>query len=224
MSPRASTGRAQARSRSSAKRSQARRAAAGKAKKKRGRHRRALTIGLSVVAGLAVGLAIANRDQLEETIREVTLPLRHEDIIRQQAQDKEISADLIAAVIYAESRFRDQTSNAGARGLMQITPPTADEIEKLSGGETFEYDDLADPDLNIRYGSFYLRHLLDQYSGNEIAAIAAYNAGPNKAHEWGGAAMDVDDIGFEETHEYVERVLDKRDEYRRHYADELGLD
>ena len=62
---------------------------------------------------------------LDEAVREITLPLRHDDIIRQQAADKHVDAALIAAVIYEESRFRDQTSNAGARGLMQITPETA---------------------------------------------------------------------------------------------------
>ena len=68
----------------------------------------------------------------------MTLPLRHEDIIRQQAEEKGVDAALIAAVIYTESRFVDQTSNAGARGLMQITPETANDIETLSGGTSFE--------------------------------------------------------------------------------------
>ena len=111
-------------------------------------------------------------------IQELTLPLRHEDIIRQQARDKDVDASLIAAVIYAESRFRDQTSSAGARGLMQITPETANEIERHSGGTTFKLNDLSDPEINIRYGTFYLRDLLDRYDGNEVAALAAYNAGP----------------------------------------------
>ena len=132
--------------------------------------------------------------------------------------------ELIAAVIYRESKFRDQTSHAGARGLMQITPATATEIEKLSGGQTFEPEDLSDPDVNISYGTFYLDHLLDRYRRNEVAALAAYNAGPSNADAWGGEALGVEDIRFSDTREYVEDVLDKRDEYRDHYADELGLD
>jgi soluble lytic murein transglycosylase len=155
-------------------------------------------------------------------IQELTLPLRHEDIIRQQSRDKDVDASLIAAVIYAESRFSDQTSHAGARGLMQITPLTAREIEKLSGGSTFEIDDLSDPDLNIRYGTFYLRELLDRYDGNEVAALAAYNAGPGNAEEWGGAALTLDDIPLDETQDYVAEVLDKQDAYRDEYARELG--
>jgi soluble lytic murein transglycosylase len=106
---------------------------------------------------------------------------------------------------------------------MQITPETADTIETLSGGETFVYDDLADPDLNIRYGTFYLRHLLDRFDGNEIAALAAYNGGPENVAAWGGAALELDDIAFPETRAYVEQVLEKREQYRDTYADELGL-
>lgn len=187
------------------------------------RRRRLLVLGGTLLAGLVAGLAVTNVDELEEVFREVTLPLRHEDIIRQQANDKGVGADLIAAVIYAESRFRDQTSRAGARGLMQVTPNTANYVEKRSGGQTFELDDLADPDINIRYGTFYLRGLLDQYGDNEVAAIAAYNAGPTKVNEWGGAELGLDDIEFDETRDYVDEVLDKRGEYRRHYASELGL-
>ncbi|MGH2991485.1 MAG: lytic transglycosylase domain-containing protein [Solirubrobacterales bacterium] len=183
---------------------------------------RVLALFAAVVVGLGGGFLITRVD-LGDTIREVTLPLRHDDIIRQQAAEKELDPALIAAVIYAESRFRDQTSHAGARGLMQITPETANRIEELSGGTTFITEDLADPDINIRYGSFYLAHLLEEYEGNEVAALAAYNAGETRVEEWGGGSIGLDEIRFDETSGYVEEVLDKRDEYRDHYADDLGL-
>jgi soluble lytic murein transglycosylase len=187
------------------------------------RRRRRFAIGATaVVAGVAAGIALGVFAKFDDVIQELTLPLRHEDIIRQQARDKDVDASLIAAVIYAESRFSDQTSHAGARGLMQITPLTAREIEKLSGGSTFEIDDLSDPDLNIRYGTFYLRELLDRYDGNEAAALAAYNAGPSNAEAWGGADLTVDDIQLDETRDYVIEVLDKRREYRSEYGRELG--
>ena len=187
--------------------------------------RRVVKIGAAVLVGLAAGLAIANRDELEETIREgFTLPLRHDDIIRQQAQEKDVPPDLIAAVIYRESKFRDQTSQAGARGLMQVTPETARGIAAQTKGTEFEEEDLSDPDVNIRYGTHYLRELLDMYGGNEVAALAAYNAGPSNADAWGGAGLGVEDIQFPDTREYVEDVLDKRGEYADHYSDELGLD
>lgn len=212
---------ARARSRSRSRGSTSKR---GKSRRLGSRSRtRRIGIGLAaLVLGAGVGFLLF-RGEVEDTIRQVTLPLRHEDIIRQQAREKGVDPDLIAAVIYAESRFRDQTSSAGARGLMQITPATARAIEQLSGGSNFQLGDLADPDLNIRYGTFYLRHLLDMFGGNEVAAIAAYNAGETNVAHWGGAELILDDIAFRETRAYVESVLDKRDDYRRTYSSELGL-
>lgn len=178
-----------------------------------------------VLAGLVAAAVIAIfllSDFFERGIREVTLPLRHENIIRQQADEKGVDAALIAAVIYSESRFVDQTSSADARGLMQITPETANDIERLSGGTSFRLDDLSDPDINIRYGTFYLAHLLDIYDGDVVAALAAYNAGPGNAEQWGGSRMKVEDITFPETREYVKGVLEKQREYRHIYDLELG--
>ena len=186
------------------------------------RRRRSLAGGAVLVAGVAAVLALGLAGRFGDVIQELTLPLRHEDIIRQQSQDKQVDASLIAAVIYAESRFRDQTSHAGARGLMQITPSTAKEIERLSGGTDFRLADLADPDINIRYGTFYLAEMLKRFDGNEVAALAAYNAGPSAADGWGGSSLTVDGIPLDETRDYVSDVLDKRRNYREEYARELG--
>ena len=179
-----------------------------------------LIVAVLLVIAVVIGVS---RFDIGGTIDELTLPLRHDDIIRQQAAEKGVPADLIAAVIYEESKFQDQTSSAGARGLMQITPDTADTIETLSGGETFVYEDLADPELNIRYGTFYLAYLLDKYDGDVVAALAAYNAGEGNADAWGGAGMTIDDIEFPETYDYVNDVLERREQYRDKYADELGF-
>jgi soluble lytic murein transglycosylase len=183
--------------------------------------RRPLVIGL---AALVIGLtAFALLNPIEDAIKEITLPLRHDDIIRQQARQKDLDPALIAAVIYRESKFRDQTSKAGAKGLMQILPGTAKFVAHKSGGTEFEQSDLADPQINIAYGCWYLRYLLDRYRGNEVAAIAAYNAGHERVDRWGGSRMDLGDIGFPETLEYTRDVLEKRGEYADRYAKELGL-
>ena len=187
----------------------------------RARRRRAAWGGVAVLAGLLVAFLIAN-GTFDHAIKELTLPLRHEDVIRQQAKEKGVDAALIAAVIYAESKFEDQESSAGARGLMQITPEAAATIAKNSEATSFELKDLGDPEINIRYGTFLLRELLERYDGDEAAALAAYNAGPGNADKWGGAGLSVADIPFPETRAYVEEVLEKRDEYRRKYAKELG--
>ena len=192
--------------------------------KRRNRRRRrwlAFGAGAAIVAlGLVVLVASGAFDQ---ALKELTLPLKHEDVIRQQAAEKGVDAALIAAVIYSESKFSDATSSAGARGLMQITPEAAEEIERLSGGTSFRIDDLSDPEINIRYGTFLLRELLDRYNGDEAAALAAYNAGPANADQWGGSDLNVSDIPFPETRAYVEEVLEKRTAYREKYARELGF-
>lgn len=181
----------------------------------------ALIVGVAALAAIAAAVVLPT---LSRTIDEITLPLRHEDIIRQQAADKNLDPALIAAVIYAESKFTDATSSAGAQGLMQITPATAEEIARLSGATSFEQDDLSDPDINIRYGSFYLRYLLDRYDDNLVLGLAAYNGGPGNVDRWlADGRTRVRDIPFTETREYVKRVIDARGAYARQYPAELGL-
>ena len=185
------------------------------------RRRIALLLGVVAVAAVATALVLPT---LDRTIDEITLPLRHEDIIRQQAADKGLDPALIAGVIYAESKFTDATSHAGAKGLMQITPMTAEEIARLSGATAFELDDLSDPDINIRYGAFYLRHLMDRYKGNLVLTLAAYNGGPGNVDRWlAEGRTRVRDIPFPETREYVKRVIDARGAYVREYPDQLGM-
>lgn len=179
---------------------------------------------LAVAALLGVGIAFGiSRIDVQQAIRDITLPLQHDDIIRQQATEKNLDPAMVAAVIYSESRFRDQESHAGALGLMQITPQTARMIERLSGGSTFVTSDLSDPQINISYGCYFLRYLLDHYNGNEVAALAAYNAGTGNVDKWGGSDLQQSDIAFPETRAYVNEVLDKQQDYRDQYAQDLGL-
>ena len=133
-------------------------------------------------------------------------------------------------MIFAESHFRDATSSAGAKGLMQLMPETADFIARKSGGTAFEQGDLATPQVNIAYGSWLLQFLLDRYDGNEVLALAAYNAGQGNVDEWVASAgargetfSAADHIPFPETRAYVQKVLQAREDYRREYSRELGL-
>jgi soluble lytic murein transglycosylase len=190
--------------------------------------RRRLTAGAGAALLIALAILLA-WPQFHHAVREITLPLRHDDIIRQQAQEKGLDPALIAAVIYAESRFRDgQTSPAGAEGLMQLTPATARYIAHKSGGTQFVVDDLATPQVNIAYGAYYLRYLLGRYGGNVDFALAAYNAGEGNVDRWIAAAqarnraLTVDAIPYGETRAYVKRVLTVRGQYRRSYAEQLG--
>ena len=193
------------------------------------RRRRLIAVVLAAALGAFAAASVAGLGPLGETVREVTLPLRHEDIIRQQASDKGLDPALIAAVIFEESRFRDQTSHAGARGLMQITPQTAAFIARDSGGTAFVQGDLATPQVNISYGAYYMRYLLRRYDGDVTLAVAAYNAGETNVNKWveragGRDSFDAeDDVPFKETRDYVRDVKQKREQYRDHYKDELGL-
>jgi peptidoglycan lytic transglycosylase len=191
------------------------------------RRRRARLAGAAaVILGLVVVLAVRMGPH---AVRELTLPLRHEDIIRQQAAAKELDPALIAAVIYQESKFRDRTSSAGAKGMMQLMPGTAEFIAHKSGGTQFQLRDLGTPQVNIAYGSWYLRYLITRYNGNKMLALAAYNAGESNVDQWVSKAGGADhfdavrDIPFPETRAYVQNVLSKRSEYRHTYAKELGL-
>jgi soluble lytic murein transglycosylase len=196
---------------------------AGTRSLRRPRVRRWMVTLAVLIVGAGVGASMALFGPLDDTIKELTLPLRHDDIIRQQASDKQLDPALIAAVIYRESKFRDQTSKAGAQGLMQILPDTAKFVARKTGGTDFVEADLRDPQINISYGCWYLRYLLDRYGGNEVAAVAAYNAGHQRVDRWGGRDLTLDDIRFPETEEYTRDVMDKRQEYQRRYRDELGL-
>ena len=181
-----------------------------------------------VVAGVIALVAAGGMELFGDAVRKITLPLNHEDVIRQQAAEKNLDPALIAAVIYEESKFRDRTSPAGAKGLMQILPDTAQFIARKSGGTAFELRDLGTPDINIRYGSWYLRYLLRRY-GDDTLAVAAYNAGETNVDRWvraagGPGGFDPQrHIPFKETRDYVRDVRQKRAEYRRHYPEELGL-
>ncbi len=157
------------------------------------------------------------------------LPLSDAAVIREQAADKHLDPALIAGVIYAETKFDPRTSSAGALGLMQILPATAGFIAHKSGGVRFTTKDLATPKINVAYGSWYLRYLLDHYDGDEMFAVAAYNAGLANVDTWAikarseGGKLTVAGIPFPETRAYVERVMRARSEYRIVYPRALGL-
>jgi soluble lytic murein transglycosylase len=183
---------------------------------------------LAVVAVVAA-LAVVFGPQLSRSVRRLELPLGDEQIIREQAAAKHLDPALIAAVIYAETKFDPRTSVAGAQGLMQILPSTALFLAHLSGGVSFTTNDLGTPAINVAYGSYYLRYLLDHYGGDEMLAVAAYNAGVANVDGWvakadaEGKRLRVGEIPFGQTRAYVQRVLAAQKEYRALYARQLGL-
>lgn len=145
-------------------------------------------------------------------------PLRYDAIVRGHARNYRLDPAFLAAVIYQESKFRAHArSSSGAIGLMQLLPDTAKGIALHTGGSRFRLSDLDDPELNVRYGSWYLRHLLDKY-GEEETALAAYNAGQENVDTW---RREGKGIAFAETRHYVRRVEHLTTLYRRAYRNEL---
>jgi soluble lytic murein transglycosylase len=189
--------------------------------------RRRRTLGALV--GIALVVVIGVMISRIHAVSELTLPLGDASVIREQAAAKHLDPALIAAVIYAETKFEPRTSSAGAEGLMQIEPETAKFLAKLSGGYRFTTSDLATPSVNVAYGSYYLRYLLDHYEGDEMLAVAAYNAGLANVDTWvakahaEGKQLTVSAIPFPQTRAYVQRVLEAQRAYRATYARQLGL-
>jgi soluble lytic murein transglycosylase len=178
---------------------------------------------------ILVALGIVIVSHIEHVSDNRGLPLTDAGVIREQAAEKHLDPALIASVIYAETKFEPRTSSAGALGLMQILPSTAQYIAHLSGGTAFTTGDLATPKINVAYGSYYLRYLLDHYEGNEMLAVAAYNGGLANVDEWvakareAGRTLSVSEIPFPETQAYVEKVMRAQREYRAVYPRQLGL-
>ena len=147
-------------------------------------------------------------------------PLEYEKIVVGHAENYRLEPHLLAAVIYQESKFdANAVSESGAVGLMQLLPATAQGIADRTGGSGWHERDLVDPELNVRYGSWYLRHLLDKYHDEELA-LAAYNAGQANVDRW---REEGGEIEFAETRRYVQRVQELKAIYARAYAAELGL-
>ncbi len=173
---------------------------------------------LAVGGIIAIGAVVFVRSQ-PEVIDRIRYPLRYEAIIRGHAEHYDLDPALLAAVVYTESKFDPHArSGAGAIGLMQLLPETAQGIAIRTGGSGFVVSDLLDPELNVRYGAWYLRHLLDRY-GDLRTALAAYHAGQGNVDKWRARGSGVE---FPETRAYVDKVTRLVGVYRRAYDDELG--
>jgi soluble lytic murein transglycosylase len=189
--------------------------------------RRRIALGV-VGIGLLIAVVALAMPLFRKAVNEFTLPLAYQDVIREQAAEKQLDPALIAAVIYAETKFDPRPSSAGAQGPMQIMPATAEFLARRSGATTFTTADLSTPEVNIAYGSYYLRYLLDEYGASKILALAAYNAGEANVNRWIADArararrLTVADIPFPETRAYVAKVLHAQHDYRTSYASELG--
>lgn len=175
-----------------------------------------MAVATLAVAGVAAWVVESEPD----AYLRARYPLEYEHIIRGHAANYGLDPALLAAVVYVESRFDPKASSeAGAVGLMQLLPETARGIALRTGGTRFVVADLRDPEINVRYGSWYLDHLRQRY-GEMRTVLAAYHAGQGNVDRWRRAGVG---IGYPETRAYVDEVVRIRDVYADAYAAELGL-
>jgi soluble lytic murein transglycosylase len=175
--------------------------------------RRLTVLVLAAVALGGVGLYVVQSEP--GWYLRLWYPLRYEQIVRGHARNYRLDPALLAAVIYTESKFdADARSKAGAIGLMQLLPETAKGIAARTGGGRFVVSDLDDPEINVRYGAWYLRHLLDKY-GDERTALAAYHAGQANVDRWRAQGIGIQ---FAQTRYYVEKVERLKRKYARAYG------
>jgi soluble lytic murein transglycosylase len=171
----------------------------------------------ALAALLAAGAALVYTSEPSWYLR-ARYPLKYDQIVRGHAKNYRLEPEFLAAVIYQESKFQaDARSSSGAVGLMQLLPDTAKGIALRTGGSRFVVEDLLDPEINVRYGAWYLRHLLDKYE-DERLALAAYNAGQANVDRW---VREGKGIAFAETRHYVDHVEELENVYARAYANEL---
>ena len=172
-----------------------------------------------VLAALVAGVGVYITKTSPPWYERIRYPLRYSEYVRVHAREHRLDPALLAAVIYQESKFRsDAKSSSGAIGLMQVTPATAEGIAIRTHGSAFHTSDLYDPDINIRYGSWYLANLFTKY-GSERLVLAAYNAGQGTVDKWRANGQPIQ---FSETRAYVARVEHLRSIYREAWGSDLG--
>ncbi|OGD56460.1 hypothetical protein A2V71_03700 [Candidatus Berkelbacteria bacterium RBG_13_40_8] len=168
-----------------------------------------------IAAGVTVALLLIFYFFYPHVWGEIVYPLDYKDSIRKYSKERDLQPNFVCALIYTESHFNaDSTSGAGARGLMQIMPATGGSIAEELGDKNYSADSLYDPDTNIRYGTWYIKGLLDKYNGDKDLALAAYNAGVPRADRW---KDDQTPLPYE-TVFFVQKVKGTEDMYNKVYG------
>ncbi len=163
--------------------------------------------------------------------QQARVPLYYEDTVEEVSRDHGVDPFLVAAVIRAESGFRPRAvSSRGAQGLMQVMPATGAWVARNMGRPPLQAGELFDPEVNIAIGTWYLAHLQRQFGPDPVPVLAAYNAGQGNVRRWmeqgqgqSQATLEMEDIPFPETKDYVHKVLEYRDTYARLYQNEWPL-
>ena len=154
-------------------------------------------------------------------------PAPYRDVLKTHTAQLALDEAWVYGLIRQESRFiPDARSAAGASGLMQLMPGTASWVAKRIGLKNWRWSQVTDVDANVGLGTYYLRHVLDALDGQQVLALAAYNAGPSRARAWRpGAAMEgavfAETIPFTETRLYVKNVMANATYYAHNFSQQV---
>ncbi|AHF06569.1 lytic transglycosylase domain-containing protein [Desulfitobacterium metallireducens] len=156
--------------------------------------------------------------------QKIFYPYPYRPTVEKYAREYGVDPYLVIAVIRAESSFMPQSeSHKGALGLMQLMPNTASDIAEKMDDKSFTQEELKDPEKNIQYGTWYLANLQKEFN-NIALTVAAYNGGRGHVKEWISTQqidpnnLQIADIPFQETRQYVQRVLQFYDKYKELYG------
>lgn len=179
-----------------------------------------------LVAALICISALVAGFQSDWFQKKIFYPHPYRGFVVEYAEVYHLDPALVAGVILSESRFKiEAESHKGAKGLMQLMPTTAKWIAEQLDEPQFTIEELQDPEVNIRFGTWYLSSLEKEFGGNEVLMLAAYNAGRGnvkewmKQYHWDMSFHDMAQIPFKETREYVAKVLRHKAAYQKLYMD-----
>ncbi|MEI6039808.1 MAG: lytic transglycosylase domain-containing protein [Candidatus Berkelbacteria bacterium] len=170
------------------------------------------TVQFIIVTVLMVGFFLGFYYFYPHVWGEILYPLDYQDSIKKYALEDNVDPNLVCAFIYTESHFnKDSTSGVGARGLMQIMPATAAGIAQEIGDNNYSSSKLFDPDTNIRYGTWYIKGLYEQYNGDVSMVAAGYNAGRARADDWRdrGRGLPTETVYFVQKIKNTKEMYDK---------------
>lgn len=171
-------------------------------------------------------ISTANRTVLMHDFS-LRYPAPYREVLQAHAEQFALDEAWIYGLIRQESRFIvNARSQAGARGLMQLMPSTARWVARKLGLKNWRWSRLTDVDTNINLGTYYMRHVLDALDGHTVLASAGYNAGPRRARAWRPetameGAVYAETIPFNETRNYVKRVMANTTYYANNFSQEL---
>lgn len=189
------------------------------------RRRRLIPLVVVILALVAVALWLTATRAVVPGVSAIIYPMHFQESVARVAEHHDLDPYLVAAVARAESGWDPEAvSPAGAVGLMQLMPATAQWISGLDSWQGNEEPDLTDPEDSLELGAFYLAYLRRYFGGDTRVALAAYNAGQGAVSRWlreagGGGPLALEDIPIDETRDFVERVEYYRDLYARVHPD-----